>query len=201
MVPAGQTELPEMNRDLIHKIKHRNGAVRHPEGGFTLVEMLIAALILLVGLPAGMMLILTAMANDNRSKMDSSATILSQLTMEMIASVPANAATNMTVIDCNPSSSSASHTVYTSGSGSGSGAPLSGGVIDFTQATVTGYSMMYYGCQASTGDRQTLYDVRWNIRSLTPDAKLVTVAAKPTGTDTHANFLAAPVSLKTILGL
>ncbi len=201
MVQAGQTELPETNRDLIRTIKHGNEEVRDPEGGFTLVEMLFAALILLVGLPAGMMLILTAIANDNRSKMDSSATILSQMTIEMIASVPANAATNMTIIDCNPSSSSASHSVHTSGSSSGAGAPLSGGAIDFTQATVTGYSMTYYGCQASTGDRQALYDVRWNIKTLSTNAKLVTVAAKPTGTDTHANFLAVPVSLKTIVGL
>ncbi len=121
--------------------------------------------------------------------------------VEMIASVPANAATSMTIIDCNPSGSSASHSVYTSGSGSGAGAPLSGGAIDFTQATVTGFSMTYYGCQASTGDRQALYDVRWNIKTLSTNAKLVTVAAKPTGTDTHANFLAVPVSLKTIVGL
>jgi hypothetical protein len=163
--------------------------------------MLFASLILLVGLPAGMLLILIAIANNNRSKMDSSATILSQMTIEMIASVPANAATNMTVIDCNPSSSSASHTIYTSGSSSGSGAPLSGAVIDYTQATVTGYSMTYYGCQASTRDRQTLYDVRWNIKTLSTLAKLVTVSAKPIGTDTHANFLAVPVSLKTIVGL
>src|SRR5260370_12155749 len=126
VVQAGQTELPETNRDLIRTIKHGNEEVRDPEGGFTLVEMLFAALILLVGLPAGMMLILTAIANDNRSKMDSSATILSQMTIEMIASVPANAATNMTLIDCNPSTSSASHTVYTSASRTGSAAPLSG---------------------------------------------------------------------------
>jgi len=36
-------------------------------------------------------MITLAMANDNRSKNDSSATILSQMTMEMIATVPANA--------------------------------------------------------------------------------------------------------------
>jgi prepilin-type N-terminal cleavage/methylation domain-containing protein len=178
-----------------------NGAIRNPEAGFTLVEMLIAAFVLLVGLTAGMSLIVTAMANDNRSKMDSSATFLSQMTLEMIATVPANAASNVTVVDCNPSSGSASHTIFTSGSGGGAGAPLSGGIIDFTQSTVTGYSMTYYGCQASTGDRQTLYDIRWNIKTLSLDARLVIVAAKPIGTVTHANFLAVPVTLKMIVGL
>jgi prepilin-type N-terminal cleavage/methylation domain-containing protein len=182
--------------------KNRSGAVPNSEAGFSLVEMLIAAVVLLVGLTAGMLLILTAMANNNRSKMDSTATILSQMTIEMIAAVPANATTNMTVVDCNPTSGSASHTVYTTGSSGGAGAPLtSGGSIDFTQATVTGYSMTYYGCQASTGDRQALYDVRWNIKTLSVNAKLVTVAAVQTGTNTHANFLAVPVSLKMIVGL
>jgi prepilin-type N-terminal cleavage/methylation domain-containing protein len=181
--------------------KHRNSALRNPESGFTLAEMMIAAMVLLVGMTAGMALIVTAMANDNRSKMDSSATILSQMTIEMISSVPANLTSNVTVVDCNPSSSSASHTIYSAGSGGGAGAPLSGGAIDFTQSTVTGYSMTYYGCQASTGDRQALYDVRWNIKTLSANAKLVTVAARSTGGDTHANFLAVPVSLKLIVGL
>jgi prepilin-type N-terminal cleavage/methylation domain-containing protein len=183
-------------------LKHENGAVRNPEAGFTMVEMLIAAFILLVGMTAGMMLIVTAMANDSRSKNDSSATVLSQMTLEMIATVPANAASNVTVVDCNPSSGSASHTIYTTGaSSSGAGAPLSGGAIDFTQATVTGYSMTYYGCQASTGDRQETYDVRWNIKTLSTNAKLVTVAAKPIAGSAHANFFAVPVSLKIIVGL
>jgi prepilin-type N-terminal cleavage/methylation domain-containing protein len=181
--------------------EHRNRADRNPESGFTLVEMLIAALVLLVGLTAGMALIISAMANNNRSKMDSTATILSQMTIEMISSVPANLTSSVTVVDCNPNSSSASHTLYSTGSGGGSGAPLSGGAIDFTQSAVTGYSMTYYSCQASTGDRQALYDVRWNIKTLSVNAKLVTVAARSTGGDTRANFLAIPVSLKMIVGL
>jgi Tfp pilus assembly protein PilV len=132
----------------MQKFELGNGAIRNPEAGFTLVEMLIAAFVLIVGLTAGMVLIVTAMANDNRNKMDSSATILSQMTLEMIATVPANAASNVTVVDCNPTSGSASHTIFTSGAGGGAGAPLSGGFIDFTQSTITGYSMTYYGCQA-----------------------------------------------------
>ena len=178
-----------------------NSAVRSPKAGFTLVEMVIAAFVLLVGLTAGMVLIVTAMANNNRSKMDSSATVLSQMTLEMIATVPANVVSNVTVVDCNPSSGSASHTIFTSGASGGAGAPLSGGAIDFTQSKIIGYSMTYYSCRASTGDRQALYDIRWNIKTLSPDARLVIVAAKPTGTDSHANFLAVPVTLKMIVGL
>jgi Tfp pilus assembly protein PilV len=181
--------------------RHKNSAIRNSKAGFTIVEMMIASLVLVSGLTACMMLIITAMANDGRSKNDSTATLLSQLTMEMISAVPANSTNTMTVVDCNPTGTSASHTISTTGSGTGAGAPLSSGAIDFSQATVAGYAMTYYGCQASTGDRQMLYDVRWNIKTISTNAKLVVVAAKPIGTPMHANFLAVPVTLKMIVGL
>jgi hypothetical protein len=153
-------------------------------------------------LMGGMALLITAMANNGRSKFDSTATILSQITTEVIGSVPANSSASVTIVDCNPSSSAASHTISTAGSSSGAGGPLtSGGNIDFTQSTVSGYSMSYYVCQASTGDRQATYDVRWNIKTLSADTKLVVVAARKIGGDTHANFFAIPVSLRSIVGL
>jgi prepilin-type N-terminal cleavage/methylation domain-containing protein len=193
--------MSKANKDVMQDFNRENDTGPNPESGFTLVEMVIAALILLVGMTAGMALIIMAMANDNRSKNDSSATILSQMTIETIAAVPANATTSMTLVDCNPTSSSASHSINTTGSSGGAGAPLTGGIIDFSQATVTGYAMTYYACQASTGDRQTLYDVRWNIQTLSPDAKLVTVAAKPIASSSNSNFLAVPVTLKMTVGL
>jgi prepilin-type N-terminal cleavage/methylation domain-containing protein len=183
------------------KHRQRNSALRNPKAGFTLIEMLLASVILLVGLTAGIALIIMAMANDSRSKNDTSATVLAQMTIETIAAVPANATTSMTIIDCNPTTSSASHTINTTGSGTGAGAPLTSGIIDFSQSAVIGYSMTYYGCQASTGDRQTTYDIRWNIKTLTANTKLVTVAAKPILGSTNANFIAVPVSLKMIVGL
>jgi prepilin-type N-terminal cleavage/methylation domain-containing protein len=183
--------------------KHIRGNARNriSVAGFTLIETLIAAAILSVGLMGGMALIITAMANDSRSKNDTSSTVLAQMTIETIAAVSANATTGMTIVDCNPTISSASHTVSTTGSSSGSGAPLSNGLIDFTQATVSNYSMTYYGCQASTSDRQMTYDVRWNIKTLTTNTKLVTVAAKNIGGSTSGNYFTVPVTLKMIVGL
>jgi prepilin-type N-terminal cleavage/methylation domain-containing protein len=178
-----------------------NAANGNPEAGFTLIEMLMAAAILAVGMMAGMALIITAMANDSRSKNDTSATVLAQMTIETIAAVSANATTSMTIVDCNPTTSSASHSISTTGSVSGSGAPLSGGLIDFTQATVSNYSMTYYGCQASTSDRQKTYDVRWNIKTLSTNTKLVTVAAKSIGGNTGGNYFTVPVTLRMIVGL
>jgi Tfp pilus assembly protein PilV len=176
--------------------------------GFSLLELMIAGLLLTTGLLGGMVLILTAVANDSRDKNDSSATVISQMMMEMIASVPANStatsspSSSVTITDCNPTSSSASHTLNTLGSNGGAGAPLtSGGAIDYTQATVSGYSMTYYACQASTSDRQIQYDVRWYVKTLSADAKLVVVASKPIAGSQHANMLAIPVSLRMIVGL
>jgi Tfp pilus assembly protein PilV len=179
---------------------------RKSQAGFTLIELMFAGLVMLVGLTGGLMLVLTAIAANNRDKMDSSGTVLAQMALEMIASVPADAGSNVSVTDCNPTSSSATHTINTSGpgtAGSSSGAPLtSGGAIDFTQSTVSGYSMMYYACQASTGDRQEIYDVRWNIKTLSLDDKLVTVAAQRSyaKTSTNAIAFAVPVTIKMIVG-
>jgi len=61
--------------------------------------------------------------------------------------------------------------------------------------------MQYYGCQASTGDRQAIYDVRWNIKTISPSAKLVTVSAQAANVSPGGNFFAKPVSLKMIVGL
>ena len=175
---------------------------RRAQAGSTLIELMMACLILLVGFTGGLALILVSIKNDSRDKTDSTATILSQMVTEMVASVPANASTSVTITDCNPTTSSASHTISTTGSTSGSGAPLtSGGQIDFTQSTVSGYSMTFYSCQASTGDRQALYDVRWNVKTLSTYAKLVTVAARSSDTSTDANQFAVPLTLKTIVGM
>ena len=170
--------------------------------GFTLLELLLAGVVMLVGLSGGLLLVLMAISSNQRNNLDSSGTILAQMTMEMIASVPANSNSSVSVVDCNPTTSSATHTLSTLGSSSGSGAPLtSGGAIDFTQAQVNGYSMLYYSCQASTGDRQILFDIRWNIKTLTTNTKLVIVAAQRTGANNNAVLFAVPVSLKTIVGL
>ena len=181
------------------------------EAGSSLVELAIAGFVLTVGMLGGMVLITTAIANNGRNKTDSTATLLSQMTLERVASVPANAtatsapSSNVTIVDCNPTVASASHTANTLGAGgNGAGAPLTAaGSIDFTATQVTGYSMMYYNCQASTGDRQALYDVRWNVKTINANAKLVTVSAQLSGASgvNDPNRFAPPVSLKMIVGL
>ena len=174
--------------------------------GFTLLEVMFAAAVLGIGLLGLLGLITTAIASNNRNKLDSSATLISQMVAEQIATVPGNASTNVTITDCNPITSSASHTVSTTGTSSGAGANRDGsGNIDFTQAysgVTANYAMLYYACAASTGDRASTYDVRWNVKTLTTNTKLVTVAARRNNTNTSLPiFFAIPVSLKLIVGL
>ncbi len=194
-----------------HSLHLGNIHGKHDERGLSLLELMFASLVMVIGLTGAMVLITTTIANNNRSKWDSTATLLSQMTLEKIASVPANAtgsstpSTNLTINDCNPSTSAATHSDVNAlgGTGNGAGAPLSSnGDIDFSAATVTGYSMQYYNCQASTGDRQMIYDVRWNIKTISPNAKLVTVSTQIAGNvNRGGNFFVQPVSLKMIVGL
>ena len=181
-----------------HSLPVGNIHSAHDERGLSLLELMFASLVMVIGLMGGMVLITTTIANNNRSKWDSTATLLSQMTLEKIASVPANATGALTITDCNPSPSAASHSLSV---GAG-GAPLSSnGDIDFSAATVTGYSMQYYNCQASTGERQMIYDVRWNIKTISPNAKLVTVSTQIAGNvNRGGNFFVRPVSLKMIVG-
>jgi prepilin-type N-terminal cleavage/methylation domain-containing protein len=184
----------------------KNRFIRNTQRGFTLLEMVFAAAVLGIGLLGLLGLITTAIATNNRNKLDSTSTLLAQMTAERIATIAANATTSVTITDCNPSTGSASHTVSTTGSTTGAGANLDGsGNVDFTQsfASVTsGYAMLYYACAASTGDRAAVYDVRWNIKTLTTDAKLVTVSARRNGTSTSIPvFFAVPANLKLIVGL
>ncbi len=64
--------------------------------GMSLLELMIACLVLVVGLLGGMILITTTIANNNRNKWDSTGTLLAQKTLEAIASVPANATAGST---------------------------------------------------------------------------------------------------------
>ncbi|PYU09979.1 MAG: hypothetical protein DMG29_18415, partial [Acidobacteria bacterium] len=104
-----------------HSLPIGNIHSEHDERGLSLLELMFASLVMVIGLMGGMVLITTTIANNNRSKWDSTATLLSQMTLEKIASVPANATGALTITDCNPSPSAASHSLSV---GAG-GAPLS----------------------------------------------------------------------------
>ena len=58
--------------------------------GFSLIEVMIAMAVLVVGLLGGIVVIAVAGANDGRSKLHSTAILLAQSTMEKIAAIPSS---------------------------------------------------------------------------------------------------------------
>ena len=66
-----------MSRTMLRRKLHR-------ESGMTLIELAIAAVVLIVGMLSIMGVLLVAVGNNGRSKIDSSATMLSQAVLEQL---------------------------------------------------------------------------------------------------------------------
>jgi Tfp pilus assembly protein PilV len=178
-----------------------------------LIELLVAMFILVIGLLGGMIIILTAIANNARSRFDSTAVSLAQSTMDRILVLSASSTAQSTsVTDCK----GVVHVMNTTGSNAGAGAPLTtlavdngNQMIDFSQAPVNGYQMNYTLC--ATGASGTIgydqvYDVRWRIRNIVTggNSQIVSVAAKPVGESANgtneASLFSLPVTLRGIRG-
>lgn len=181
-----------MRVDLMRRQKKLGG-----ESGLTMIELMIAGVVMVVGFLGMMILITTAIATNNRNKMDTNATLVAQMIFEEIRS---NIATGSSpaLTDCAGNSWTigvGSNTV-----GSVTGAALSGANIDFSPSAtlVTNYYMNYKVCTANGG--QATYDVRWNVQTLTGGASLVTVGAKAKGGSNDLKYFALPVVLRGIAG-
>lgn len=168
----------------------------------SLIELMIAMTVLVVGCLSLMTLVTTAISSNNRNKLDTAGTLLAQKVLEGIAAQPSTANTTFTMTDC----AGTGFTLATAGAASpGVGATVnSSGNIDFTQAisgVTANYSMQYVTC--GTGGQQATYDIRWNVRTLTAYTKLVTVSARQTAvstTGTNLPFFSPPITLRTIVG-
>ena len=182
------------------KSKFRNTG-KHQSRGFSLVEMMIAIAVLAFGMSALLGLFMTAMMNNNRSKSDSSSTMIAQAVLEKIAAQPSGPATAaITMRDCNP----AGPVDWALSTATGGTAQLNGTQeIDFTVAAVPGYSMQFVSC--GSGGRQLIYDVRWAVQNVSNNARVVTVGARPLGAagggQSRANLFALPITLRTVGGV
>jgi hypothetical protein len=176
-----------------------------------LIELSIAMLVLVVGLLGSMILLITAVGANSRSRQDTSAVALAQSTMDRILVVSGSSSNLSTSItDCNGTQ----HTVNTAAGG----APLAdiglSGVqaIDFSQPAVDGYRMLYTLCAAggtgTTGTPQ-VYDVRWRVDSLSAldaksQAQMISVAAKNVGAVgnglSQAQLFVMPITLRGLRG-
>lgn len=193
---------------------------RNRQGGFSLIELMLAMIVLTIGLLGGMVIIVTAIASNTRNRFDTAAVALAQSTMDRIIVLSAGAAGQTTqMTDCTGNV----NTLNTSAV-AGGGSPLtsianvSNGnqVIDFTQPPVANYQMFYTLCAAGATDGLPLgvpqiYDVRWNIQTVaaapgfTVNQEMVLVAAKNiggvgNGNQNPSHLFAMPITLRAIRG-
>jgi len=167
--------------------------------GFSLIELMIAMVVLAVGLLGGIMFIGVAKANNGRSKLHTTAVTLAESTMEKIVAIPRSAtaaAAGTTMTDC-------AGNVFTIQTAPG-GSPLIGsgafaGSVDFSQPQVPDYSMRYVMCGPGNG---AVYDIRWNVdNGPTPSTQLVTVSAKIlSGNASPAAIFTMPYTLRQYRG-
>jgi prepilin-type N-terminal cleavage/methylation domain-containing protein len=182
------------------------------QAGFSLIELMISMVVLVVGMMGIMIMVTTAIASNNRNKMDTTATALSQMVIETVASQSIVFGTPFQVRDCRPAAAGGTQvwTIATlGGADPGLGAALDvNGNIDYTQnytAVPTDYKMRFVTC--GSGGRQATYEVRWNVRNISAFSKLVTVSARLSRTTAaggnpveNIGYFAPPVTLRTIAG-
>ena len=180
-----------MERYIMELINGKTKKAFRKERGMTLIELMIAMVVLLVGIVGSMALIAYAIGGNGRSRQQSNATVIAQMVSEKISSQKASLSNNLTVYDC-------VGTANTVATAAGGGALNSSGDVDMTQTIVANYQMYFTDC--GTAGRQMIYDVRWNITQPTTYTKLVVVTAKMKGAGTDIKVFSLPVSVRSLIG-
>jgi hypothetical protein len=167
--------------------------IHDPESGMTIIELAIASVVLIFGMLSIMGLLMLAIGNNGRSKIDSTATMLTQGVLEQISAVLAGGGPG-SITDCKGAGTTWAIDTASAPPPNGWGAVLNGNVVDFTQAAPAGSQMDYVECN---GNVQTTYDVRWNIQTISSNGTyLVTVGARPkNGLPTRFSF-SIPVNMR-----
>jgi Tfp pilus assembly protein PilV len=173
---------------------------RSDQRGTSLIELMIASLVLTVGVLGCAVLIPIAIGTNSRNRQQSNSTVIAQMTMEKIMSASAGGAAALTITDC----AGTANTINLTGSAGGTGATvLASGSVDFAPAqgsggAPVGYYMDYVTC--GTAGRQSRYDVRWNIQTPSTFVRLVTVSAKLKGSGTNPILFSLPVTIRSMVG-
>ena len=176
---------------------------RNRQAGMSLIELMIAMTVLVVGMLALITLVTTAISSNNRNKLDTTGTMLAQTVLEGIAAQPATSNQPFKMKDCNPAGST-EFIIATAPDASSSSVTVvpNTGNVDFSQpySSITAhYAMLYVTC--GVNGAQATYDVRWNVLTLTNFTKLVTVSARQLGaTGANLPFFSLPITLRTIAG-
>lgn len=157
--------------------------------GLTIIELLIAMIVLAVGLGGVLVLFIAAIGGGSRSRLDTQAVQISQTALETLAAAPATA-TTVPIKDCAGNVRNLTTSANTT--------PLNAkGDIDWTRAAVS--SVEYVSCGAN--GRQATYQVRWNIsQTAYTSVKLINVSARLKNQPNSPRVFSIPVTLHTMAG-
>jgi prepilin-type N-terminal cleavage/methylation domain-containing protein len=166
--------------------------------GFTLTEVLIAIVILLVGIVAVAQLVPASIGSNSANRNDSSALVFAQRQMDLFLSQPLNNTSYIETIEgqtftCSLGDPTQPNQVV----GSNYKLFYNQLIIDFGVATVTNYNFTYQDPNDPYG---LVYDVRWAVITTTNASGIVTskrfiLGARKKG----GNGIYNPVTLDTIL--
>jgi type IV pilus modification protein PilV len=177
---------------------------RDSQRGSTLLELMIAMLVLAIGLGAVTTLLTVAIASNDRNSRDTTGTLLAQMVIEQISAQNVYSDVNVGTTDCAGTVHQFSTTPGAVGTGAGATLKADG-TIDFTQPVAaliaSGYAMQYVDCSAA-GGVTTTYDVRWNVMAVSTNTstRMITAAARSAGNQLGGFHFVVPVNLRGIGG-
>lgn len=174
-----------------------------------LVELMISMLVLAVGLGGVMVLLVLAVNTNGNAANDTTSTMVAEHVLEQVSAQPANATALLQMTDCTGTAWNINTTGSIQGAGSagpngGNGASLTtNGTVDWSQsypAVPANYAMQYVAC--GPGGKQTTYDVRWDLITMTTYSRMVVVSARPLNSATETGIrLVLPANLRTVAGM
>lgn len=187
-----------MNRK-ISSVLGRRAAGRGGERGFTLVEMLIATVVVLVGLVAVAQLVPTSVMLNATNRSDGTALVLAERQMEALRAIPLASTTFTDPLGITCPFATTCNIGDPAQPGLVVGSPVvtinNSPVIDFGQALVPGYGFTFTDPNDPVG---ALNDVRWAVITITNGTvtgKRIIVGAFRRGMKTPGY----PISLDTMV--
>jgi prepilin-type N-terminal cleavage/methylation domain-containing protein len=187
-------------------MEHGTRRQRPGDQGFTLIELMLAMVVVVVAILGGMVMVSIGMLRNNSNKVDTTGTNVAQTILERIASTGPNVNTVLQATDCLQTNPATSTLNINTAAG---GAQLqANGDIDFSQSAsalnAANYQITYVVC--GTNGLRATFDVRWNISNIGAGpvffGKLVTAAAQQTSIANGKGVaLLRPVTLRTVVGM
>jgi prepilin-type N-terminal cleavage/methylation domain-containing protein len=175
----------------------RSSAVRRRQQGFSLLEMIMATVVLIIGLVGVAQLIPASLLLNSGNRVSSAALVMAQQEIDQMVNQPLNLAVPQQFQDshgfqCKLGDPTQSNTLIGSPILMANNLPL----IDFSQDQVDGYSFNYVDLNDPSG---ATWDVRWAVITMNPTGTVIgkrfIVGARQIG---GANFV-LPVTLDTMV--